>query len=162
VAGAVLTVAGAVLTNTLSSHHSNEEKIWELRRVACGSILAKLTEVEWVLDNADEYIQQDEMRYFHEDISNKHKEIIANHMISVRKSYTDNYLILSDRFIALFEDFLRSLDDRYSNLLPPEEHEKFAVAVRTVRPKLLQQARSEIPLRGSSLWERICAGCHKR
>ena len=140
-------VVGALLTNLLNAGRSTDEKLWELRRIAYGSILAELKAVEWVLESADECISEDEYRYFDAELSRRHNETMSNHMQVVRKSYLDNYLTMSDRFIAVFEDFLRSLDDRDPNLMPPEEHEKFADAVRAARPKLLQQARSEMPLR---------------
>jgi hypothetical protein len=139
-----------VLNHVFTSRRSYDEKIWELRRTAYGTILVELAEVENVLGYVDEYIQRNsEEWYFNNDISGKHTSIIAEHMRIIRKLYTDNYLILSDRFIYLFERFLRALDESNNpNLSPPEEREIFAAAVRAARPKLLQQARSEIPLRG--------------
>jgi hypothetical protein len=139
---------GAILTNVLNARRSTDEKIWELRRTAYGNILAELSAVERILRSADEYIQENEMGYFEGKVSRAHDESIAQHMELVRKSYTDNYLILSNRFIRLFEEFLRSLDHGNPYLNPPEEHDIFAAAVRGTRPKLLQQARNEMPLRG--------------
>jgi hypothetical protein len=141
-----------VLTNWLSSHSSTKQKLWELQRAAYGSILAELAAVETVLDSATEFIEENEERYFDDEASTRHDATIRSHMKSVRKSYTENYLILSDRFITLFEDFLRSLDERSPDFLPPEEHEKFAETVRVARPKLLQQARSEMPV-PRKLWD---------
>jgi len=139
---------GAILTNVLNARRSTDEKLWELRRNGYGVILAELSAIERILSSADEYMQENETRYFDEKVSRAHDERIAWHMELVRKSYTDNYLILSDRFIGLFEEFLRSLDHGDPNLIPTEEHEIFAAAVRAARPKLLQQARNEMPLRG--------------
>src|ERR1700730_13063322 len=103
-------------------------------------ILAELTAVERVLGSADEYIAQEETRYFHDDnddnISRRHSKVISSHMDIARKSYVDNYLIMSERFIALFKTFLRSLDNENPNLSELEEYEEFAAAVRAARPKL--------------------------
>jgi hypothetical protein len=145
----------AIITNALNVRRSTQEKLWELRRVAYGSILAEMRSVEYVLDAAEEHIQEDEMRYFHGEISNRHNETISGHMSVVRKSYMDNYLILSDAFISEFEVLLGSLDDRNPNLDPSEAHEQFASAVRAARPKLLRQARTEMPVR-LSLWQQVC------
>lgn len=140
--------AGAILTNVLNARRSTQEKLWELRRVVYGSILAEMQSVEYVLDAADEDIQQHgEHSYFGEKISREHNELISGRMKTIRESYMDNYLILSDIFIVIFEKFLYSIDDRNPNLDPPEWHEQFASALRTARPKLLRQARSEMPVR---------------
>ncbi|MGO9673609.1 MAG: hypothetical protein ACLPSF_05490 [Methylocella sp.] len=136
------------LTNALNARRSTNEKLWELRRTAYGSILAELTAAEWVLDSADEYIEEDETRYFY-DVDpawSRHSPLIGGHMEIARKSYVDNYLIMSERFIELFESFLRSLDNKDPNLSLPEEYEAFAAIIRAARPKLLQQARREMPL----------------
>src|SRR6516164_11625285 len=84
--------------------------------------------------------RQDCERYFHE-VEGKHNEQIAQHMRAVHHAYTLNFVILSDEVIRIFEDFYRR--DSYDNLSPPEEHDQFALAIRSLRPKLLQQARSE-------------------
>ncbi len=140
---------GAILTNALTARRSIDEKLWELRRAGYGAILAELGAIEVILDLADEYIRENEIRYFGEDVSRMHNENISEHMRLLRRSYTDNYLICSDKFIGIFENLLHSLDSRDLNLMPPEEHEMFSSAVRAARPKLLRQARDEMPVRGA-------------
>ena len=139
---------GAFITNVLNSRRSTDEKIWELRRTSYGSILAELAAVESVLDDIDSDIVLG--RHFTQEITNTYNKETGTHLESARKAYTDNYLILSERFIELFEDFLRSLN--YEVQYPPEEYKVFSGVIRAARPKLLQQARSEMPL---------CRGRHK-
>jgi hypothetical protein len=139
----------AFLTSLLTARRSNDEKIWEMRRIAYGIILAELLAVERVLDDAAEYIEEDKSRYFHGKEAESHNTIINRHMLAIRKSYTENYLVLSDPFIAIFEAFTHQLraSSTNQNLMPFEYLSDFEKAVRLARPKLLTQARSEMPLR---------------
>lgn len=143
VAGAM----GAILTNVLNARRSTHEKIWELRRASYGLILTELAEVESVLDELDRRILLDAASITN-DVSNAYNRRTGTHFESARKAYTDSYLILSNRFIELFEVFLRSLD-YVDDLSPSEGHKMFSAAIRAGRLKLLQQARSEMPLRGN-------------
>jgi hypothetical protein len=144
----------AVVTNRLNAERSNREKFWELRRAAYGSILTELAAVEAILATADEYMAEDEYRYFDGTVAGTHNELIAAHMKVVRRTYTDNYLICSDEFIALFEGFLLELEGSDPNDGPSESHERFCLAVRAARPKLLQQGRREMPV-PRSLWHSV-------
>ena len=54
---------------------------------------------------------------------------------------------MSEEFIDLLEEFLRTLDNTDPAVNVSEEYEIFAAAVRAARPKLLQQAKSELRLR---------------
>lgn len=141
----------AVVTNRLNTQRSNREKFWELRRAAYGSILTELAAVEAILASADEHIAENAYRYFDGPASGGHNEIISTHMKLVRKAYTDNYLICSDAFIGIFDEFLLALDSIDSYDGPTESHESFCLAVRVARPKLLQQGRREMPVPRSLL-----------
>src|SRR4051794_9359236 len=96
----------AFLTHLLTARRSTREKLWDLRRVAYGTILAELHAVERVLDTALEYISEDEDSYFHGPAFPKYNEIISTHMSYAKQAYTNNYLILSAAFITLYEEFL--------------------------------------------------------
>jgi hypothetical protein len=155
-------IIGAIITYMLNVRRSTHEKLWELRRVAYGSILAEMKYVEYVLDSADEYIKKDEMRYFAGQAFIHHNAAIGKHMLTVRKNYMDNYLILSEKFISEFDLLLNYLDSTYPDFDPQEEHTHFASAIRAAQPKLLRQARSEMPVKLSiwqrvlSMWQRVC------
>jgi hypothetical protein len=79
----------AFLTSALGARRSKDEKFWELRRVAYGSILAELIAVEWVLDTAEEYIAEDACRYFQGDASSRHNELISCHMQLIKIIYRE-------------------------------------------------------------------------
>jgi hypothetical protein len=156
IATAVITlisgVTSAIITNTLNARKSLDEKIWELRREIYSSVLYALSEINNVIDGADESIHEDKYRYFESKEYDNDYKIIHSHMKSIRKHYSGNFLIMSDKFISLLEDFLHSLFD--VDLDPSDSHKNFAEAVRAARPKLLRQARSEMPFR-RSLLERV-------
>jgi hypothetical protein len=138
-------VTVAYFTNKFSASRSTEEKIWELRRASYGLILTELAAVESVLDELDSRILRDAASITL-DVSNAYNRRTGTHLESARKAYTDSYLILSNRFIDLFEEFLLSFDN-VDDLSPSEGHKIISAAIRAGRPKLLQQARSEMPRR---------------
>ena len=139
-------VTVAYFTNKFSARRSTEEKIWELRRATYGLILAELAAAELILEELDRYILLNPASNPN-DILNGFHIRPGFHLNTARKAYTDSYLILSDCFIKLFEGFLLSFDN-VDDLSPSEEYKIFSAAIREGRPKLLQQARSEMPLRG--------------
>jgi len=148
---AIATVVAVVVANRLSYGRSNKEKLWDLRRQTYGLVLAELGEVEQICDGADEYIQQDEGRYF-ESVSQNYDAEIAKHMAAIRRRFADDYLILSEPFIALYEEFTREMSGDPYNDLPPERHEKFASALRKYRPLLAALAREEMTIRNKWWW----------
>lgn len=143
----LVTTIGVILANQLTYGLGNRQKVWELRRQAYGVILSGLSAVERICNVADEYIEEDLTRYFDSDIFGKHNEQIHDQMNIVRERFTSDYLILSDEFIALFAEFDDALSTGAPDDDPPEEHDRFAEAVRLWRPRLLAQARQEMPLR---------------
>lgn len=150
VGGLIAIISGttvAVVTNSLMARRAYEEKIWELKRTAYGSIFAGLTAVELVLDHIEDSLENSNYEtYYRTDAYKKHSKQIADIMIEVKSTYTCNYLILSPQFIEVFDAFLKDIADDPC-ALPPDNDETFASAVRAVRPKLLEQARKEIPLK---------------
>jgi hypothetical protein len=145
---AIATVVCVVVANTLTLHRSHKEKTWDLRRQAYGAILSALGSVERICDSADEYIREDSDRYFREDYSARHNEQIAEHMSIARQRFSDDYLVFSDEFVALFEEFLKGLDHEDPWSLADEQYEAFAAVLRKYRPLLLTKARREIAVGG--------------
>ena len=96
---------------------------------------------------------EDVHRYVESDARDKHNEQIAAHMKTLRQRFSDDYLILSDPFIALFEAFTADLASGPPDEGYPEEDERFSEAVRKHRPLLLAQARKEMAAR-RQLWRR--------
>jgi len=145
---AAATVVCVVIANMLTFKRSSREKIWDLRRQAYGAILSALATVERICDSADEYIQEDEERYFHGDDYRRHNSQIAEQMSIARRRFADDYLVFSDEFVALFEKFTRALSDGDLFATPPEEHDHFVEVLRECRLLLLSKARSEINVDG--------------
>ena len=139
-------VLAVIIGNRLSYTQSYDEKIWDLRRPAYGLILSELGGIESICDNADEYIAQDSDRYF-ETVEQKDNDKIAKHFEAINKRIADDYLILSDEFHALYDEFRKAMSTDPYNYDPPEDHEVFATAVRKYRPRLIKLARSEMAVR---------------
>jgi hypothetical protein len=143
----IATVLAVVIANKLTYSRSSKQRLWDLRREAYGSILSELARAERVCDHADQYIEQDEMRYFESKQSNADSAEIGEHMTAARKRFSDDYLILSDVFISMYEQFTDELRAGDPNDLPPEEHEHFATILRKNRLRLMAQARIEMSVR---------------
>jgi hypothetical protein len=109
---AVISVIGSVtsavvvtgLTNRLSCRRTQKEKLWDLRRQAYGEILSELHAVERILGSMDEGISElGEMNYFEGRYSNEDNTRVNEHMGKIGRRFSEDYLILSEKFIALFE-----------------------------------------------------------
>jgi len=146
----------------LNTRRSTLEKLSDLmRRIAYGSILADLMSIEAVLFQADEHTSFTEAyNYYNSEQFTNHNKTISEHVQSIRKVYKENYLILSDEFIGLYEKMDREMRADDPNNGPEEDHEIFATAVRTARPKLLAQGKSELP-HGHDWAARIRKACRK-
>jgi hypothetical protein len=138
---------GAFITNALSRGRAIDEKLWELRRTAYSGILTELLNVERILDSAADYIAEDAMRYFHSETFASHNERISKSMTKVWELHASNYLILSEPFLEAIERLFDRLNNVDPNRMPDEEHELFEAAIRAERPKLLEQAKGEMPIR---------------
>src|SRR5580704_490803 len=93
----ILTVAGTIIgvvtTNKLTLSRSYKEKIWDLRRIAYGTILAELASVEHIYDIGDMYIAEGNFHTYWESKSYKeHQKKINSHMNSVRQVFSTDYL----------------------------------------------------------------------
>lgn len=144
---AIATVISVVIANRLSSSQSGQAKLWDFRRQAYGVILSELASVERLCSVADEYIAEDASRYYQSDTRDRHDQKISEHMKTLRQRFSDDYLILSDAFIALFEAFTAELAAGLPDDVFPEDHRLFSEAVRKYRPLLLTQARKEMATR---------------
>jgi hypothetical protein len=145
------TIAGVVIANRLTYSRSSKEKLWDLRRPAYGQILSELGEVESICDDADEYINERDFQEYHASKAyNRHNQEIAEHMTLVRKRFSDDYLILSEDFIAIYSELTNEMRSDPCNSSPDEEHDSFAAAIRKHRPRLITLARREMALGGPS------------
>jgi hypothetical protein len=140
----IATVVAVVIANRLSYGRTNREKLWDLRRQSYGFILSELGSIEQICDIADEYISEGgEQRYF-EGQDQLHNEKIHMHMNAMRKRFADDYLILSDTFIALYEKLSKEMSSDPYNSTPSDDHDIFSAAIRKYRPLLTTLARSEM------------------
>jgi hypothetical protein len=149
-AGAAL---GAVIVgNKLSYVRTYNEKLWDLKRLAYGLILSELAAIEQVCGIADSYIEEDEDRYFLGEFEVKHKTEIAKHFASIAQRMADDYLILSEEFIALYDKFSEDSDSDPYESDPPADYKRLVAALRKYRPLLIELARREITLRRKNAW----------
>jgi len=139
------TIAGVVIANRLTSTRSFKEKVWEIRREAYGLILSELVMIERICDSADEHIEEDHDRYF-ETVEQKDTARINKHWKAIDKRIADDYLILSDEFIALFDEMRKAMATNPYDHDPPEEHATFSTAIRKYRPRLIALAKGEMTI----------------
>ncbi|HUZ32611.1 MAG TPA: hypothetical protein VMV19_11015 [Xanthobacteraceae bacterium] len=137
------TIVGVIIANRMGHSRSYKTKIWDLRRPAYGLILSELGFIERICDNADEYIAEDQDRYF-ATVEQKDNAEIARHMAIIRKRFAEDYLILSSDFISLYGSLQKEMASDPYNSVPPEAHEAFSAAVRKFRPLLIALAKAEI------------------
>ncbi len=149
-----VSLVAIILASRLAYTRSTKEKLIDLRRQAYRVILSELEKVETICGIMDDYIQHDDERYFEEEISSTHNRQISEHIKIAHDRFTDDYIIMSDKFIKLFEGFLLDLGNDDPNMIPPERHDHFANALRKGRPLLLAQARAEMPY-SRSVWSRL-------
>lgn len=133
-----------ILANNYAASNSRIEKMWDLRRVAYSVILSNLAEVERVLDYAIDYIADDPQHYFTGPDSARHSEIIRAHMNIVQDRFRNDYLILSIKFIELFQSMNEDISADNPNEGPDDSHDRFDEAIRNGRQLLLRQALKEI------------------
>ena len=140
---AIATLVGVILGNRLTYARSSAERLWDLRRQAYGVILTELAAVDRISHNANQYIASGvddywEGKYFADDVAK-----IGAHMRVVRARFSDDYLILSDEFIRLFEKFIADLDSGDPMVAGRQEHIRSRNVITRHRPVLLTQARTE-------------------
>jgi hypothetical protein len=143
--GGIVGIVAVVIGSRLTYARSSKEKIWDLRRAAYSVILSELAAIERICDDADEYIdQRGFVEYFEHKAFVNNREEMAKHMAFVRDRVSDDYLILSDAFIKIYDELTHEMQSDPYNSLPPDEHEAFAAAIRKHRPRLKALARSEM------------------
>ena len=138
------TLGGAVLGAWLASGRAHKEKLWDLRRQAYGTILSELAMAERILRYTDGMFAGGELIYYGSEVHSSHQDQIGTHLSAARRRFADDYLVLSEEFIALFETFELEGDAEDPGDNVQEEHDKFAELVRTSRLRMLDQARSEL------------------
>lgn len=146
--GGLIAIVALVIGNRLTYARSSKEKIWDLRRVAYGQIISELGAIERVFNDANEYIsERDYNEYWESKARVEHDAEIAKHMATITDRFSDDYLILSDKFIKAFTTFISETTKNNPNLLAPEEHEIFSEAVHKYRPLLTALAREEMNIK---------------
>ncbi|WP_298222660.1 hypothetical protein [Acidocella sp.] len=142
----VATVIAVVISNKLSSSQSGQAKLWELRRQAYGVILSELATVERICRSIDSYIEESATRYYESDERNSMDSRRSLHMGVMFQRFSDDYLIISQKFVELFEDFTAELYADPGEIFPISEdsEENFSATVRKHKPLLLAQGRTEI------------------
>jgi hypothetical protein len=150
---ATTTLVVVFVTNRLALFRSSKEKLWDLKRQVYGQILSELADAERVLDVANEFIVERGYEYYHgTEYYSKHQSKLFDHLFSIRKKFSDDYLILSDSFIELFQKLSDELFLDEPNEDPPERHERIEGAVKKYRPLLTTQARNELNI-PKSWWQ---------
>jgi hypothetical protein len=147
---AVATVLAVVIANKLTLARSSAEKMWDLRRQSYGVILSELARVDRIIRDVDAILAIDLIGYFQSKLHNTHQEKMWKHINSARQRFDDDYLVLSQEFIELFQNMEARLEiEDDPNDTPPEQIEKYAEIIKEVRPKLVAQARKEMTLKSS-------------
>lgn len=143
------TIAGVIIANTLTSSQSYKKKIWDLRRVAYGVILSELAAAERIYDSADEYLAENNFhQYFERKLYERDRQDVNKHLHLVYQRTSDDYLILSSEFIALYNRLTEAAQGDPYNDGPPETYEAASKAIRKYRPLLANLARNEIASHG--------------
>ena len=107
---AFATVVSVVIANRLSSTQSGWAKLWDFRRQAYGVILSESPRWKGSAIRRITIGRKAMSGYFESESRDAINTQIAEHMGTVRKRFSDDYLILSDPFIALFETFIADLE----------------------------------------------------
>lgn len=150
---AVATVVAVVVANRLSYRQSNQERLWDLRRVTYGTIMSELALVERVCDSIDEAISERSYEEYWNTKSRVDDDAeIHERMKKMASRFSDDYLILSDIFIWAYTDFTDAMRADPYNSSPPEEYDVFSAAIREHRPKLMRIARDEMQVSRKQLW----------
>jgi hypothetical protein len=140
------TIIGVVLANRMTASRSYKEKIWDFRRAAYGIILAELAEIERIYDSADEYITERSFHdYFEHKAYSQDNAEIAKRMSRIHERFSGDYLILSDRFIELYNAFQVDVTpDPFGSTSTDDDYYSSSAAVRKFRPLLIERARQEM------------------
>lgn len=139
------TLAGILLGSWLTSGRTQKEKLWDLRRAAYGVILSQIGLINRIYSLGNEIISHtDEHSYFESSARREHEERIAKHWSTARSRFEDDYLVLSDEFIAAFEKIISDREHDNPNEGWDEERERFENSIREAIPLLMAQARHEV------------------
>jgi hypothetical protein len=158
----IATVIAVVVANKLSSNQSGKAKFWDLRRQAYGVILSELAAVARISTTIEARLEGDIQGYFDSDARVYHENDTAKHMGVVRQRFSDDYLIISTEFLALFEACIADLELESPNDDFLDETERFVSVIKKYHPILLAQGRKEIAAQqdftsslGSQRWVQI-------
>jgi hypothetical protein len=137
-------VVGSVLGSWLTSGRTRKEKLWDLKRAAYGTILSEIASIDRIHSFADAMMSENMHMYFDSAQRREHEQRIAKHWDIARGRFADDYLVLSDEFIAIFEKLIADIEADEPNEMWPEEQERISNLVHEAKPRLVERARGEI------------------
>lgn len=142
-----VTSALAVIVARINHNQKGYFDLINLRRVAYGTILAALNSVEVACDAVDSSIADDSHAYFDTKQRHDHEKEMREKLSLAHRKYSEEYLVISDGFISLYEAFqaellvANQLTDSY-----PNDHESFSGVIRKFRPLLLDKAKDDLAI----------------
>lgn len=137
---------GVVVGHWLNRGHSQKEKARDLRRTSYGVILSELSAAHSTLVHACEVKDEDAHRYHDSELRNQHDERIWTHHRAARTRFSDDFLILSDRFISRFEKIGRDISDKGDEDDPFHNIDLRREIIHAALDDLKRIARSEVTI----------------
>jgi hypothetical protein len=141
----LFTLLGTLIGSWLTSGRARHQKLWDVRREAYSVITSELGAITRVLDIADAIIAECDLQsYFATAARDRHEAAIHKHCEAARQRFADDYLMLSDTFIARFEKLVVEMDADDPNEGWDETHERKARQLRAAKTELTALARQEL------------------
>jgi len=138
------TLFGALLGAWLSAGHTHREKVWDLRREAYGVILSEIAMVNRIMSRVVEALKENPHGYFDSPSRPADEARVSEHLKKARQRFADDYLVLSDQFISIFEQMETDISSDDPNDGWLEDQERLAKAINQAHPLLTAQARNEV------------------
>src|SRR5260370_6946474 len=108
-------------------------------------MLAELASIEHICDGIDDAVNERSYEEYWETKSRVRDDAeIAERMGRIQKRFSDDYLILTDEFIKIFDELTGEMRGDPYNTSPPDEHEIFSPPIRKHRPRLMAIPRDEL------------------
>ena len=156
VVGAVLnkksTVSTALLLAKIEKEKYFERKIWDTRKESYSLILKKLMETSKYASWVDEGYNSGENHpedYHGSEICENHQRSISRAWGECKLEFDENYLVLSESFVAAFQELTSSLSEMNADDMPPNIAAKRADSFQNAYSVLSRLASNEFaPSRG--------------
>ena len=145
--GGLLSVVSTWLIQRIERKKYRRDRSWELRREAYTTIVGSLERGRAILQVIDEGYREDPHGYDEGDHVKQASREMSEHLQAARFAYHAQRLLLSPRFIARFEQYLKDMRDTDSpGLAPPEQAADAAAVVARAVPDLEAIALEELGL----------------